>query len=181
MKVTLITFDNEERAKVRGFMKRVKERWDQYYPEYRDVSWQKLRDNTARFEKDLEVINLILVRRRNEIQQETTQEEDLPEENHKARNDINNNDTNNNGVVDKQTDKLIEDDKELERFFQIQIEAMDHCSLLHLEPREKLPKMKLANANEGSANRVLDRYLIDVNNIPEITDKVYAMGKAFKL
>ena len=25
MKVTLITFDNEERAKVRGFMKRVKE------------------------------------------------------------------------------------------------------------------------------------------------------------
>ena len=31
MKVTLITFDNEERAKGRGFMKRVKERWDQYY------------------------------------------------------------------------------------------------------------------------------------------------------
>ena len=60
---------------------------------------------------------------------------------------------------------------------------MDHCSLLHLEPREKLPKVKLAKATEGSANRVLERYLIDVNNIPKIIDKVYAMGKAiaFKL
>ena len=37
MKVTLITFENEERAKGRGSMKRVKERWDQYYPEYRDA------------------------------------------------------------------------------------------------------------------------------------------------
>ena len=68
MKVTLITFDNEERAKGRGFMKRVKERWDQYYPEYRDVSWHKLCHNTAKFKKDLEVINLILVGRMNEIQ-----------------------------------------------------------------------------------------------------------------
>ena len=61
MKVTLIIFDNEERAKGRGFMKRVKERWDQYYSEYRDASWQKLSNNAARFKKDSEVINLILV------------------------------------------------------------------------------------------------------------------------
>ena len=67
MKVALITFDNEERAKGRGFMKRVKERWDQYFPEYRHASWQKLRDNAARFKKEPEVMNLILVRRRNEI------------------------------------------------------------------------------------------------------------------
>ena len=43
MKVALITFDNEDNAKGRGFMKRVKERWDQYFPEYRHASWQKLR------------------------------------------------------------------------------------------------------------------------------------------
>ena len=129
-------------------------------------------------------VPLILVRRRNEIQQEETRhEQDLQEENHKARKDINNNDTTNNGVVDKQTDKLTEDDKDLERFFQIQIEAMDHCSLLQLEPHEKLPKMKLTKEIEGCVKIVLDQYLIDVNIIPEITDKVYAMGKAitFKL
>ena len=67
-KVTLITFDNEERAKGRCFMKRVKERWDQYFQEYRDANWQKLRDNAARFKKEAEVINLILVRGRNELQ-----------------------------------------------------------------------------------------------------------------
>ena len=60
---------------------------------------------------------------------------------------------------------------------------MDHCSLLQLEPREKLPKVKLAKKIEGSANRVFGRYLIDMITITEITDKIYVMGKAiaFKL
>ena len=145
----------------------------------RNNNKQSFRDNAYKFEKDPEVINVILVRRRNEIQQEETRNvEDLPEENHEARNDINNNDTINNGVVNKQTDELTEDDKELERFFQIQIEAIDHCSLLLLEPRKKLPNLKLTKKVEGSANRGLDRYLVEVNTIPEITDKVYVIGKA---
>ena len=37
-----------------------------------------------------------------------------------------------------------------ERFSQIQIEALDHCSLLQLEPREKLPKVKLNKEIEGN-------------------------------
>ena len=99
------------------------------------------------------------MRRRNEIQQEETRHvEDLPEKYHETRSNINNNDTNNNGVVDKQVDKrMTEDDKELERFFQIQNGSLDHCSVLQLEPREKFPKVKLTKETEGSANRVLDR------------------------
>ena len=131
-------------------MKRVKKQWDQYYPEYQDATWQKLCDNAARFKKEPEVINFILVRRRNKIEQEEIKhDENIPEGNHEVRNDIkyNNND---NGVVDEQADELTENGKELERFFQIQIEAMDHCSLLQLEPREKLLKMKLTNEIEGS-------------------------------
>ena len=61
----------------------------------------------------------------------------------RTRNDISKNDTNNNGVVDEQADDLTEDDKELEQFYQIQIEAMDHCSLMQLEACEELPKLKL--------------------------------------
>ena len=96
--------------------------------------------------------NLILVRRRNEIQQqEIRYNKNLPEENHEAKNDINNNDTNNNGAVDEQADELTEDDKELERFFQVQIEAMDQCSLLQSKQHEKLPKMRLTKEKEGSA------------------------------
>ena len=47
-------------------------------------------------------MNLILLRKRNEIQLvETKYEEDLPEENHETSININNNDTDNNGVVDE--------------------------------------------------------------------------------
>ena len=96
---------------------------------------------------------------------------------------ISNNDINNNGVVDEQADELMEDGKELAQFFHVQTEAMDHCSLLRLEPPEKLPKVKLTKEIEGSANRIIAEYLIDVRTIPEITDKVCALGKAitFKL
>ena len=64
MKILLVTLDEEERAKGRGFMKRIKERWDMKYPQYQAASWQKLRDNAARFKKEPEIENLILVRRR---------------------------------------------------------------------------------------------------------------------
>ena len=78
-------------------MKRVKEKWDQYYREYRDASWQKLGNNAARF-KEPEVINLILMRRRNEIQEEETRHDEKPENrevrNRKVRNDISNNNNN---------------------------------------------------------------------------------------
>ena len=52
MKIDAVTMNKEERAKGRGFMKRVKERWDQKYPEYQQASWQKLRDNATRFKKE---------------------------------------------------------------------------------------------------------------------------------
>ena len=38
MKISLVTIDNEERRKGSGFMKRVKERWDEKYPDYRQAS-----------------------------------------------------------------------------------------------------------------------------------------------
>ena len=118
MKVALITFDNEERTKGRGFMKRVKERWDQYFPEYRHPSWQKLRDNAARFKKEPEIMNVILVRRMNEVQQEEiSREENLPVENKETRNDIPNNEVDINGVVDEEADELTEDEKNLNAFF----------------------------------------------------------------
>ena len=52
IKVKLVMIDEEKHAKGRGFMKRVKERWDMKYPEYQGASWQKLKDNAARFKKE---------------------------------------------------------------------------------------------------------------------------------
>ena len=112
-------------------MKSVKEQWHQYYQEYHDASWQKLHNNAPRLKKEPDVMNLMLVRRRNEIQQEDTRDdEDLPEENHEASNNVTNNDTDNNGVVEGQAEELTEYFKELEWFFQTEIETIDHCSLL---------------------------------------------------
>ena len=67
--------------------------------------------------------------------------------------------------------------------FIIQLENLTHSSLLQIEPRKKLPKAKFDNQLKESANRVLDIYLKEVDTIPEICDKVYAMGRAigFKL
>ena len=52
-----------------------------------------------------------------------------------------------------------------------------------MEPREKLPKARFNNQLKESANRILDIYLNEVDTIPDICDKVYAMGKTigFKL
>ena len=51
--------DQEEQQKGRGVMKRVKERWDTKYPEYKMVSMQQLRDNALRFKMEKQIINLI--------------------------------------------------------------------------------------------------------------------------
>ena len=58
-----------------------------------------------------------------------------------------------------------------------------HLSLLQMEPREQLPKGRFKNQLKESANLILDIYLEEVDTIPEMCDKVYAMGRAigFKL
>ena len=55
MKIILVILDQGERAKGRGFIKRVKERLDIKYPEYQSASWQKLRNSAAHFKKDPEL------------------------------------------------------------------------------------------------------------------------------
>ena len=47
-----------------------------------------------------------------------------------------------------------------------------------MHSRQKLPKLKLTPDIKESANRILDEYLHGDKNIPKITDKIYAVGKA---
>ena len=47
--------------------------------------------------------------------------------------------------------------------------------------QEKILKLKLAFDTEESAYRILNEYLLGNENIPGITDKVYAMGKTIGL
>ena len=50
-----------------------------------------------------------------------------------------------------------------------------------LHSGEKLSKLKLTPNIEESANSILDEYLYEDENTPEITGKVYAMGKAIAI
>ena len=173
-------------------MKRVKDRWDVKYPEYQSASWQKLRDNAARFKKDPELKDLILVRQREEIQRAETEMRNEEEERNvdqpgEERNGDEQIDVEQNMVeaddeelgVEVQIDvALTEKDKELERFFNAELEQLNHSTALHMEPREKLPKVKLDAETHERANQILNLYLPNVDPIFEITDMVYAMGKA---
>ena len=58
------------------------------------------------------------------------------------------------------------------------MENLNHSILLHMEPREKLLKVKLSGETQERANKILRLYLPSADTIPEITDIVYAMGKA---
>ena len=60
MKLELLKIDREEIRKGSGIIKRVKEKWDEKYPEL-PVTAQCLRDNAARISKDNALLNLLEV------------------------------------------------------------------------------------------------------------------------
>ena len=74
--------------------------------------------------------------------------------------------------------QLTEKDKELERFFIAELEQLEHSSLLHMELRQALSKVKMDSEIQERANKILRFYLPSADTIPEITDIIYSMGKA---
>ena len=191
---TEMKIDDEERIKGRGFMKRIKKRWDSEFPEQASFSMHNLRNNVYRFQKEPEIRNLILVRNKNEIDRQKDRMYEDPS-NHQVvfeheyeRNSIHNNRGQEvNGLINENDNEqelrivIRVEDKELENIFNQILHDMEHCTTLELHPRKKLPKLKLTHDIEQSANRKLDEYLHGDKNIPEITDKVYAMGKAIAI
>ena len=172
MKIRLIQINEEERKEGRGFMKRVKERWDAE-SECGRTSMQKLRDNAARFKKEPEIKNLILVRKRQEIDR---QENELENETDLV---VASESTNNEEREQKAGENINEEDKELEQLFIQQLKSLKHSTMFEIEPREKLSKLKMPTELQESADRILDQHMHEVDTIPEITDKVY-MGRAIE-
>ena len=67
MKIKLLLIDEEEMGNGWGFMKRIKGWWDTDYLEHAATSMPKLRDNASRFKREPEIKNLLLVRKRSEV------------------------------------------------------------------------------------------------------------------
>ena len=81
-------------------------------------------------------------------------------------------------VLINSDEELSEKDKELEQYFQSELENLNHFTLLHMEPRGKLPKVTMSDEIQERANKIVHLYLPNADTIPEITDIVYAVGKA---
>ena len=175
-------------------MKRVKERWNLEFPEQASFSMRNLKSNASPFQKEPEIRNLILVRNRNEIDRQKDKVCEDPSnhqvafEHEDERDSIQNDRVQEaNGLINENDNEqelrtiIRVEDKELENIFNQILQGMEHCTMLKLHPRQKLPKLKLIPDIEESANSILDEYLHGDENIPEITDKVYVMGKAIAI
>ena len=136
------------------------------------------------------LMNLILVQKREKQPQGQEQQQKEEEEQIDFEiiivNQVNINEeeqVENNGMGAEQIkllrEELAEEGQDLKEIFII----LTHSSLLQIEPREKLPKADFDNQLKESANRVLGIYLKEVDTIPGICDKIYAIGRAivFKL
>ena len=80
-------------------------------------------------------------------------------------------------VLINNDEELSKKDKELEQYLQLELENLNHLSLFHMEPSEKLPKVKMPDEMQERANKTLHLYLPSADTISEITDIIHAMGK----
>ena len=130
--------------------------------------------------------NLILVRRREGIQVAEVTIENNSEGAGNIVDPVVNNDEEEQVTVDVEVvenvlinndEELSKKDKELEQYLQLELENLNHLSLFHMEPSEKLPKVKMPNEMQERANKILHLYLPSADTISEITDIIHAMGK----
>ena len=160
-------------------MQRVKERWDQKYPENQQASWQKLRDNAVLFKKEPEQLQ--------DQEQQQDEEEEQTDFEKVNVNQVNNTEEQAGDNIDEAEriklprQELTEEDQNLKAMFITQLENLTHSSLLQIESREKLSKARFDNQLKESEDRLLHIYLKDVETIPEMCGKVYAMGRAIGL
>ena len=52
-------------------------------------------------------------------------------------------------------EELSEKDEELERYSQSELENLNHSTLHHMKPREKLPKVTISDEIQERANNIL--------------------------
>ena len=115
-----------------------------------------LRNNASRFQKEPELRNLILVRNKNEIDRQKVRVYEDPSNHQITIEHENESDNTQNDSVHEATGLINEnhneqdprtviraEDKELENILNQILQDLEHCTMLEMHPREKLPKLKL--------------------------------------
>ena len=190
----LVQMVQKERNKgrERGFMDRLKTRWDDEFPQmHHHISAQSLRDNAKRFEKETALMNLLVVRDREEpeehdeeiaqgVQEEeesavVVQIEDNMDHEQVDRSSIERGRDENTAVGDRQS----EQSEMRDTFFQ-QLDTLKKATLTEFQERERLRKLRIDERMKEEANVILEDHLKSVDAVAEITNAVYAMAKTIE-
>jgi len=172
MKVKLVELDRQARAEGKGFMARLKARWNEQYGEYQQIDAQCLRDNASRFGKEQSIINILLVRKRNKDTQ--AEEQEAPVEQSIVEDPERPKETEESEQPSEEMG-LQQGDEVLQKLFQDELKNM-----AKVEERMRIGEISLPEKIKNSANRILDDYLWTRSDFEQITDAVYAMGCAIK-
>ena len=197
MKLELLKIDREERSKGRGFMKRMKERWDEKYPGLL-VTAQCLRDNAARISEDKALLNLLEMQDQSETVNNANHAAAIPghEDQIEAVNHVNHveaipgpeidhrqtMETENTNRQNEAKRLGMEETQELRDMtlkFQEILAGLKPTTNNSIEERARLEKLKKGGQSSEikMANVILEEYLAQTNDICKITDAVYTVGK----
>ena len=191
MKARLVQMEQEERNKGRGFMSRLKTRWDYEFPQMHYISDQSLRDNANRFKKETALMNLLVVRDREEPEEHDEKIAQGPQEEEESAVVVQIEDNMDHEQVDRSLiergrdeniaagDRQGEQSEMLDTFFQ-QLDTLKKYTLTESQERERLRKLKIDEKMKEEANVILEDHLKSVDSMAEITDAVCAMAKTIE-
>ena len=191
MKARLVQMEQQERNKGRGFMSRFKTRWDDEFPQMHHISAQNLRDNANRFKKETALMNLLVVRDREEPEEQDEEIAQGAQEEEESAVVVQIEDNIDNKQVDRSLiergrdeniavgDRQSEQSEMRDTFFQ-QLDTLKKSTLTEFQERERLRKLKIDEKMKEEANVILEDHLKSVDSMAEITDAVYAMAKTIE-
>ena len=191
MKINLLKIHHRETKKGRGFMRRMKEAWDTVYDDM-PISAQTLRDNTARFQKDKDLLNLLEVRDGTDVEPEQIQmrnitEQNVNEANNSEEEEVKNNPENegiegNENGNENEGEPEDEETREMKLRFEDIFNSLKSTMKENMEERERLAKLKkgVPKAEIERANRILEKKLENTEDICKVVDAVYAMGRTIE-
>ena len=170
MKLNLLKIEERERNQDRGFMKKMKEAWDNIYENLR-ISAQTLRDNAARFHKDNSLLNLITVRDGNDVEPGAINVRDIGP----VRGQENVEENENEEEIMENINKEEEEETRIMRLrFEEILQTLKISTKKNTEGMERLMKLKkgVAKVEIDRAKKILQKHLGNTNNICTVIDAV---------
>ena len=182
MKARLVQMEQEERNKGRG-LSRLKTRWDDEFPQMHHIRAQSLRDNANRFKKETPLMNLLVVRDREEPEGHDEEIAQGAQEEEESAVVVQIEDNMDHEQVDRSLiergrdeniaagDRQNEQSEMRDTFFQ-QLDTLKKSKLTESQERERLRKLKIDEKMKEEANVILEDHLKSVDSMAEITDAV---------